>query len=215
MKKSIVLAAAVGVLCFVIGVLVGLLGLKKTTNVVSSETVTLSEISVRVNAGNLEWFNGAEWIIYGSVEELLVSDNMTMEELEEYYYPIIVERIAAEESVAEAESVKASEAASAAEAESIAKAESEAASAAEKDKNTTKPAVTTPAVTKPSVTKPNTTQSQTAAKEDNYEEEDNDSSDNSQQQPEPEPEPEPQPEPEPEPDNSGDGEDLEWSDDIM
>lgn len=212
MKKGIVISLAVGILCFVIGVLVGLLGLKKTTPVISTETVTLSEISVRVNSGNLEWFNGNEWIVYGSVEELLLSDDMTMEELEEYYYPIIAARIQTEESAAEAESVKASEAASAAEAESIAKAESEAASAAAAEQNKTTP--------KPNVVKPTTTPKpvQTQAPENNYEEEDN-SSNNSQPEPEPqpqpEPEPEPEPQPEPEPDNSGDGEDMEWSPDIM
>ena len=74
--------------------------------------------------------------------------------------------------------------------------------------------------TEQNVVKPNTnaTQMQTAEQKDNYGKEDHGDSSNSSQPeptPQPDPEPTPEPQPDPEPDNSGDGEDMEWSPDIM
>lgn len=204
MKKEIIITIAASILCFVIGLLVGRVNMLTGNSVASNGTVfDLETFEVRVNAGNVEYFNGVEWVVYGKVEDLLKADEMSVEELKEYYYPIIVKQLEDESKAAEEESIRESESASLAEQESIAVAESEAASKAaeQKAKN---PAIANAPVYRPAAPAPV-----------QEEENDDDDDDSSSGGGSPAPEPEPEPEPDPVEDNSGDGEDMEWSNDIL
>lgn len=205
MKKNIIITVAACVLCFLVGLLAGRINMMAGSSPADATTATMESIEIRVYEGNVEWFNGVEWVVCGKVEDMIQSDEMSLEELKEYYYPIIVKQLEEESLQAESESIKESESASIAEEESKAIAESEAASKAAEEKAKKPAAVTNKPAT---VTKP-----AAPAVEDN----DDDDDDDSYSEPEPAPEPEPEPEPEPDPveDNSGDGEDMEWSDDIL